>query len=158
MKVKLALLFFVFAGNLAANAQKLISTSGGSASGSGGTVAYTIGQMAYTTQQSPRGQMAQGIQQAYEVLVISGLSNSLDALPITVYPIPSAHLIYLQVGKASPAVLHYHLYDSSGKLVLEKRVENSTESINMAHLAEGSYFLKLSNNNREERIFKIIKN
>ena len=64
-------------------AQEVIPTSGGTASGSGGSASYTIGQMIYTTNNGVNGSVSQGIQQPYEISVVSGIEEHVkDFTPI----------------------------------------------------------------------------
>ena len=51
-------------------AQESVNSTGGNATGSGGTVSYTIGQVGYTTNTGSNGSVAQGVQQAYEILTV----------------------------------------------------------------------------------------
>ena len=58
-----------------AQAQESVNAYGGDAKGSGGTVAYSVGQIVYTTHTGATGSVAQGVQQAYEISVVTGIKN-----------------------------------------------------------------------------------
>ena len=56
-------------------AQEGISVSGGNATCNGGSVSYTIGQVVYTCNNGDEGSVAQGVQQPYEISVVSSAGN-----------------------------------------------------------------------------------
>ena len=53
-----------------AQAQESVNSTGGNATGSGGTVAYSVGQVVYTANTGSSGNVEQGVQHAYEILVV----------------------------------------------------------------------------------------
>ena len=57
-------------------AQETIPATGGNASGSGGSVSYTIGQITYRTISGTNGAVTQGIQQPYEISVVTAVENT----------------------------------------------------------------------------------
>ena len=54
-----------------ATAQESVSASGGEASGSGGSVSYSVGQLFYRIHTGTTGSVAEGVQQPYEISVIT---------------------------------------------------------------------------------------
>jgi hypothetical protein len=54
--------------------------------------------------------------------------------------------------------LRYQLYDNSGILLQDIKVEGSETSIVMNNLVPAIYFLKVIQGNKEIKTFKIIKN
>lgn len=153
-KLKLGVLLVGF--NLSAQAQQAATASGGNASGSGGSVAYTVGQVVYTTNTGSNGSVAQGVQQAYEISIVLGVENHQIHL-IQAYPNPTINYLTLNVGDSDLASLNYQLYDITGKLIESKRIASSIETINMEILPSAIYFLKVTNNIKEVKTFKIIK-
>jgi hypothetical protein len=76
--------------------QATIPATGGNATGSGGSVSYTIGQILYNTFSGTNGTVAQGIQQPYEISVVTAIENTEGiALEYIVYPNPTRGLIKL---------------------------------------------------------------
>ena len=57
-------------------AQTSVNATGTNASGSGGTVSYSVGQVVYTNNTGTNGSVAQGVQQAFEILVVTGLEQA----------------------------------------------------------------------------------
>ena len=140
------------------NAQQATTATGGNASGSGGTVAYSVGQIVYTTNTGANGSVAQGVQQAYEISIVTGLEDTQISLNMQAYPNPTTDYLTLNVGNFELSTLNFQLYDISGKLIESRKIISSTETISMGNLSSATYFLKVSNNNNEVKSFKIIKN
>jgi hypothetical protein len=143
-------------------AQETSSASGGNATGSGGTASYTVGQMVYTTNTGSNGSVAQGVQQPFEITVVSGIEQAQGiSLAVSAYPNPTTNYLILKID-ASEALgtqsLQYQLYDISGKLIQSQKVEGIETSISTESLVPATYFLKVSRENKEIKTFKIIKN
>ena len=158
LKTKLFAIILIGSSLSIVNAQQATSSSGGDATGSGGSVAYTIGQTTYTTNVGTIGSMAQGVQQAYEISIISELDDPELNLNLSIYPNPAANLLTLKVDIQSNENLSYQLFDMHGKLLEIKKITNSQESISMINLAPATYLLKVTYKNQEIQTYKIIKN
>jgi hypothetical protein len=155
-KVKLSVLLLSL--GLTAQAQQAITACGGDASGSGGIVAYSLGQIVYTTNTGTTGSVAQGVQQPYEISIVLGIDNHSINLELTAYPNPTTNYLTLNVGTAELSTMNFHLYDIGGKLIESRKIISSSETITMENSPTTTYFLKVTNNNKEVKIFKIIKN
>ena len=155
-KVKLSILLLSL--GLTAQAQQATTATGDDASGSGGTVAYSVGQIVYITNTGITGSVAQGVQQPYEISIVLGIDNHSINLELTAYPNPTTNYLTLNVGKAELSTLNFQLYDISGKLIESRKIISSSETITMENLPTATYFLKVTNNNKEVKTFKIIKN
>jgi hypothetical protein len=155
-KVIIFLLLLGF--GLTAQAQQATTATGGDATGSGGSVAYSVGQIVYTTHTGTTGSVAQGVQQPYEISVELGIENSFIALEVSAYPNPTTHYLTLHIGNTLSENLHFELCDLNGKIIERRKINSSSETINMENLATATYFLKVSNANNQIKIFKIIKN
>jgi hypothetical protein len=139
-------------------AQDATTATGGNAKGTGGTVSYSVGQTVYTTNSGTSGTVAQGVQQPYEISVISGINDGAITLDCTAYPNPTTDYLRLKIADNTTINLTYQIYDINGKLLLNKIVEGSETTISMQGLVPGSYFLKVTDNKQEIKTFKIIKN
>jgi opacity protein-like surface antigen len=141
------------------SAQDAITSSGGDASGSGGSVSYSVGQITYTTNVSTSGSLTQGVQQVYEISVISGVEAVKGInLGCLAYPNPTNDYLKLKVENYNTEDLVYQLYDMNGKLLEKTKIESNEITINMENYTSASYLLKVTNNNKEVKTFKIIKN
>ena len=148
----------------AIKAQDAIPASGGNASGSGGTVSYTVGQVVYTTNTGTNGSVAQGVQQPFEISVVTGIKNSMKInLLCTAFPNPATTQLTLKVENMDKENVTYQLYDIIGKLLENKNVKGNETTIFMGKYPPATYFLKVVQNDqafppKEIKTFKIIKN
>ncbi|MCF8297355.1 MAG: T9SS type A sorting domain-containing protein [Saprospiraceae bacterium] len=141
------------------NAQEAIVSTGGNSTGIGGSVSYTIGQIVYATDTGLTGSVAQGVQQPFEISVVGGLENTLGiTLQCSVYPNPTADFLNLIIDNYNFKNLSYQIFDLHGKLLEKKKLIDSETVISTANLPSGTYFLKVVSDNKEVKIFKIIKN
>jgi len=99
--MKTILLFILTGlGGISLLAQQTVSSAGGNAAtGGGGTVSYTVGQVAYTTiTNGVNGSVAQGVQQPYEISVVTALEEANDiSLEFSVYPNPFTDYLILKI-------------------------------------------------------------
>jgi hypothetical protein len=151
------LLLYGFASTI--DAQYTISTTGGNASGSGGSVSYTIGQIANNTLSGTNGAITQGVQQPYEISVMTALESAGEiTLESIVYPNPTRGLIKLIIESSGDEDLRFRLYDLNGILLQEEKIESRETEITIKNISSSIYFLKLIKNNTEVKVFKIVKN
>lgn len=158
-KTKTSALFFLGLGLATVNAQEASLASGSNVSGSGGSVSYSIGQVVYTTHTSTTGIVAQGVQQPYEISVVTSISEASNInLTALVYPNPTTDGLTLSVSDFNKENLIYQVVDINGKLLQSEKIASNQMSISLTNLAAATYFLKVSMNNQEIKTFKIIKN
>jgi len=156
-KTKLTALLLLGIGFNQVYAQQASTASGGDASGSGGSVAYSVGQIVYTTNTGITGSVAQGVQQPYEISITTGMLETDIKLNLSAYPNPTTNYLMLQIDNYDKALL-YQLYDISGKLLESNTIVASSTTITMEALPTATYLLKVTQNNKEVKTFKIIKN
>jgi len=158
-KLKLSVVFLLGLGLIGLQAQEATLAAGGNASGSGGSASYSIGQVVYTTNIGTNGMVAQGVQQPYEISVISGIEEAgVLTLTILVYPNPANDLLMLKAENYDKENLSYQLFNSNGKLLAYKKIKSTETSIVISSLLPATYFLKISEGNKEAKTFKILKN
>ncbi len=146
-------------------AQSATVTSGGVASGSTGTVSYTVGQAFYKEHNSSKGYLSEGVQQPFEIYVISVVEHLPLSIDVLTYPNPTNDFITLTVKpqeNSFPKNLWYSIYDQTGRLIQHKPVSELETNIQMGEYSSGLYFLHLEDHNKvSERLiknFKIMKN
>jgi hypothetical protein len=155
----LIIIFLCGFGTMVAHAQETITTAGGNATGSGGSASYTIGQRLYSSISGTNGTVTQGVQQPYEISVVTAIESSKEiSLECMVYPNPTHGIIKLIIEFSGNENLRFQLYDINGVILQDKKVESSETEISMDNLSSSTYFLKVINNNQEVKVFKIIKN
>lgn len=138
--------------------QRDVVASGGQASGSGGSVSYSIGQIDYITSTGSGGTVTQGVQQPYEIFVISGIEEKNISVSVSAYPNPTTDFITLDVSKPEIKNSNYILYDVNGRIIKEGIVTQKSTSIEINDLQASVYFLEVKINNEKVKQFKIVKN
>jgi len=140
-------------------AQTSVNVTGGNASGSGGSASYSVGQFVYQTHTGTSGSVSEGVQQPYEISVVTGLEEAKGInLSVSAYPNPATDYLTLKVKDFELSNLHFQLYDMSGKLLRSEKITGNQTSIVMSNLVPATYFVKVIQNNKEVKTFKIIKN
>ncbi|MEI6764724.1 MAG: T9SS type A sorting domain-containing protein [Bacteroidota bacterium] len=140
------------------NAQTTVTASGGNAVGSSGTVSYTVGQVVYTTDTSTIGSVAKGVQQPFEISIITEMETYTGImLQCSVFPNPTAGELTLKVENCFLKSFSYKLFDISGHLLANKKLTTNETVISMNDLTPGSYFLDVIEDKLVVKAFKIIK-
>jgi len=159
IKLKLSALLLFGLGLTGLQAQTAVIATGGNASGSGGSASYSVGQVVYTTNTGSNGKVAQGIQQPYEISVVVGIEEAKDInLSVNAYPNPTTDYITLSIEEFDISNLSYQLYDMNGKLLQNEKITGNQTSIVMSNFVPANYFVKVVQEDREVKTFKIIKN
>jgi len=160
-KLYLSLVLLFVLGLTGLHAQESVNTSGGNTLGSGGSVSYSVGQVVYTTNSGTTGTVSQGVQQPYEISVITGFDDiKWMNLNCSVYPNPTTDYLTLKID-ASASIpirnLSYQLYDMNGRLLGSGKLESQETQIVMVNLVPETYLLEIFDQNKIVKSFKIIK-
>lgn len=140
-------------------AQTSINATGGNASDTGGSASYSVGQVVYTTNAGTTASITQGVQQVYEILEETSLKKTKGiSLSISAYPNPATNNLTLEIKDFDISNLHFQLYDMSGKLLQNQKIISSQTNIVMNNLVPATYFIKVIQENKEVKTFRIIKN
>jgi len=162
----LSIMFFLGFHIYYLHAQEAIIATGGNARGSSGSVSYSIGQVLYIPIPGTTTSVAPGVQQPYEISVVTGIEETEGIeLMISVYPNPAIDFLMLRIEPdklINSGSVCYRFYDMHGKLAIHKNIVSDYTSIPMENLAPGIYFLKIMDSDGEvgQRViktFKIIK-
>ena len=169
-RLKLSAVLLLGLGLTGLQAQQSINAAGGNATGSGGMVSYSVGQVAYKTHTGTSGSVSEGVQQPYEISVVTAIEEAKGInLSVTAYPNPTTDYLTLRIDEFEISNLSYQLYDMSGKLLLNEKITGSQANIVMSNLVPATYFVKVYavgctdrtgviKGNKEVKTFKIIKN
>lgn len=142
------------------SAQESINTAGGNASESGGSVSYSVGQVVYQTYTGTNGSITQGVQQPYEISVITAVEEAKNInLSVLAYPNPATDFLQLKVDGSMYSVMSmsFQLYDMNGKLLQTKKLTEAETQIDMSSFVPATYFLKVITESKAIKEFKIIK-
>jgi hypothetical protein len=155
---KLLIILYLSIHVSALHAQNAINSTGGNAGGTGGVVSYSVGQVVFTTISGSSGILIQGVQQPFEISVLTGLEEPGIVLQWSVYPNPAIDFLTLKIQNYDYKELRYLLFDANGLPLAEKLITDSETQIFMESLVSGIYFLKITGKVKVLKTFKIIKN
>ena len=151
-------LLILLLGSFKLQAQNNTVSGGGQASGTGGSVSYTVGQIAYAALTGTNGSLIQGVQQPYEISIVTSLEDLAIDIKAQVYPNPTTDQLVLSVGTEDYKNLRYLLVDLQGKVIKTDRIINSNSTLDVTKLSNGTYFLRVLSNNKPIKTFQVIKN
>lgn len=132
--------------------------AGDNATGTTGSITYSIGQLDYINTSTASGKITEGLNQPYEIYVVTGIDESASHLNFNVYPNPSADHVILTAEILNNQQLSYILIDGQGKRLSREKLMSNSTMIPMGELASGIYFIQVLANDREIKSFKVIKN
>ncbi len=155
MKRLVILFAFVLSLNTV-QAQNNTVSAGGDASGSNGSVSYSVGQIFYTAAEGENGSVNQGVQQAYDIGVITGVENA-DILA-NLFPNPTVGNVQLNISNFESNAFQMNLFDASGKLIFTRKIETSTSLFSLNECASGVYTLSILKDKKQVKSFRIVRN
>ena len=153
--IPLMLSFFI---SISLSAQSSINSAGAEAIGQGGTLSYSVGQVFQSSSSSSMGSVASGVQQAYEIAVVTTVAETNFNIDASVYPNPTTDFLILNVSDIEENYT-YEVTDINGKLLNTGLINNTQTSIDFSSYAIGTYFIKLAGqSNSSIKTFQVIKN
>jgi len=138
-------------------AQSNTVTTGSDVSNTYGSISYTVGQIDYISTNSASVFINQGVQQPFEIVTLSGNEIIDVQISAQVYPNPSVNHLIISLQNYNYENLSYTIFDTRGRQIVEGKITNLETIVNMQPYASATYILKLANNNKEIKTFKIIK-
>jgi len=151
----LLLLILCFKGVVA---QSSVCSIGGDISGADGSVAYSIGQTFFQTYNSSDHSIYQGVQQPYEISVITGVEvmNGTDSY-VNIYPNPVTDCLSIMFSDDNKQDLHFVLYNMQGQELFASGLYNTHIRVEMDSYAPGLYFIKVMSEGKTIKTFKVVK-
>jgi len=132
--------------------------AGGDATDASGAVSYSAGQVFFHTFSSGDGALAEGLQQPYEISIVTSIEEGEDIeLRFSAYPNPVSDMLYLDVQDAESKDLQYQLLDFNGRILKEAGIEDVQTFISMQALDPAVYFLRITHENNTTKTFRILK-
>ena len=139
-------------------AQQNTLASGGNVTGTGGSVSFSIGQVDYVTQTGSNGSAGQGVQQPFEITMLSGSDFTNISINAVAYPNPTVSNLTIVVKNYDLSNLTYQLYDISGKSISKGKITTEETFLDIQQYAPAVYVLELLSDKKEIKTFKVIKN
>lgn len=125
--------------------RSVINTMGGEGNSGVASITWSIGECITPTLIGSNNMLSQGFQQLY----FNGTTSVGDQIltkSSQLYPNPATDHIMIRSVILPGHSQHYRLYNSLGMLIKEGRLETSVTYIPIADLAEGQYYIVLTNN------------
>lgn len=140
-------------------AQQSMTAAGGNASGTGGSVTYSIGQVFYTSPSGATHNLIQGVQQPYEISVLSAdeIKAEFVDLAASVYPNPTIDNFTLKVELNKLNNASFELYTSGGKLVTSAKIVNEETQLITSEFSASYYILNVYDGTQVIKTFKITR-
>ena len=156
----LLLIISIVSGNEVVFSQNSIITAGSNITGQGGSVSYSIGQPCYTPIQNSDFVISQGVQQPFEISVITEIEEFTGLqLQINTFPNPSSDKLTIFFLDPVSETFTYNLLDINGRLIETKLINNQSTEVLLSNLSASTYFIKISaKNDTLIKTFKIVKN
>ena len=151
-------ILLLICGSFNLSAQNNNVSSGGQASSSAGSVSYSVGQIAYSSLSGTNGSLIQGVQQPYEISIITSINDLTTDIKAQVYPNPTTDQLILSVGTEDYKNLRFVLVDLQGKVLKTDRIINPTSTLDVSKFSNGTYFLRVLSKNKQIKTFQIVKN
>lgn len=147
----------IFLCNIGINAQHNFTATGGEATGARGKVSYSVGQLVYKTHSSESASVAEGVQQPYEISVLTGDAEIISSkFNYTVFPNPTKGMITLKTDELNEADLMYKLLTNYGILIKNQKISETETNIDLKTLPPGTYILCVFESEVMVSNFKII--
>jgi hypothetical protein len=137
--------------------QQVVAGSGGNGQSGDTFMEWTLGEPVIATLSSGNIMLTQGFQQSE--LTVTAIKTQ-DDLHFTVeaYPNPTGDLLMIQVDNTELGDFQYVLYDMNGKVLEKKALAGTVSAIGMTSHPPGIYLLKITQLDKEIKMFEIIKN
>jgi hypothetical protein len=138
-------------------AQSAVLATGANATGSNGTVSYSVGQTAYIVKGTNR-EVSEGVQQVYEITTLATHETSTSTEEgLLLYPNPFKDYLYLDFTTNNFKGSEYQLFDAQGKLIKTDKIIQSKSEFNFSSLPSAMYIIRINQEGKNIKTFKIIK-
>ena len=157
MKKNRFVILFLCLTVFAIQGQQSTVAAGGVATCAGGSVTYSRGQTLYKYSSNSDIIVAQGVQQPYEIAMLSVVEDTFNTIKIEVYPNPTTSYLIINIQNNELSDLNFQFFNVMGKLIEQKKITSSNEILSLDNMPCSTYFLKVFSDKNEIKLFKIIK-
>jgi len=137
-------------------AQSAIVTTGNEIKTVTGSVSYSVGQIANKNKDAASGKITEGVQQPYEITTLR-TSESSPTKNITIYPNPVKDMLQIDFNNEEFKNSNYQLFNAQGQLINSGKISAQKTEINFSTYPTSIYILKIEDNSKVNKSFKIIK-
>ncbi len=119
-------------------------------------MSWSLGQVFASAQESGTAHLNQGVQQPYEIFVVSS-SEETPHIAVRVFPNPTLHQLTLQLDAQPEAGMFCRITDLQGRTLYHQLVTSTSTDIAADALAPGNYLLTVGLESKFLHTFQIIK-
>ena len=124
-----------------------------------GEISYSIGEVGYVNQKSNGGSIDLGVQQTFQFIPVTAISDIGLFTEVYFYPNPTKGQLYLknlprQIIRGS---LFIKIFSMSGKLMLTQPIQRTSSEIDVNLFTPGTYLMTLFQENKVILNYKFIK-
>jgi hypothetical protein len=120
------------------------------------SVSWTIGEIATETYVNDNIMLTQGFNQG-NITIATLYEDLCSDINIIVYPNPVNDFFTVETGTDNAMQMKAELYNMSGSRLLSRSIGTGSTSFNMEGFTASDYILKIYDNLREIKTFKLIK-
>lgn len=143
---------------IAVNGQAGSGVAGGHGSGENLKISYSVGQVFNEAIGSDSYYISQGMQHPMiQVSVEDTKTEFMDFVDVMVFPNPSSHSVNVRVPDAGNDACRIQLISLQGQILEEKEPLSDRTELSLRDYASGTYFIKVIRNEKNFKLFKIIK-
>jgi hypothetical protein len=135
-------------------AQEGFSASGFDAVSTGGSVSSTIGQVFYHQWTENEGKINEGIQQPYEIFVVSVDDNLKTS--VLLFPNPTQDFVLLKMEN-NVKDFSYTLYSMDGKWLEDQKIDQEETVLSLQKYSCNIFLLVIYKGNNIVKTYKVIK-
>lgn len=151
MRNSLVFIFLASVSNLIG--QEVIGSSGGTMNDGSISMDYTLGEVVIFTGSNGTNDLTQGFHQT------NWQFSSIDVYQvnytIALFPNPTTNNLVISTEQFEG--LHYLIFDSNGKIILNGELQLAETTLDVSNLAQGKYTVTVSNQDSEIQSYHLIK-
>jgi hypothetical protein len=137
-------------------AQQVVATAGNQFSNANGSISFTIGEGVANTFTDGEKALTQGFHQT--IISVSIFNNPEETgFSMSAFPNPATESLTLKTDQGNIPGLKYLIIDQGGKILTHKAIVSDETVIPVEPLQDGIYIIKIQDNLKELKSFKIIK-
>lgn len=135
----------------------ITDAAGGDGLGEGGSIAFSVGQIFYNEKSNSDYSINEGIQQPSPEIKHLPITLIDTKIKVSTYPNPVDDYFIIETSDLKDKNISYKLFDISGKLIVQNKLEKTRTKINAFNLQSALYLLYLTEDGQHMKTIKILK-
>jgi len=158
MAKQLLLMLLLSLGFFWGSAQSGFVSLGATATAQTGNLAYSIGQPAYNNARNTSGSLEVGVQQPYQFVTITSVSNVENLKGLKIFPVPVKQNFWIKFDNElyQSNGVKLNLVNIYGQILYDLPLKTNLIKVDVAALTPSVYFLKIIQNAKVLHVQKII--